>query len=101
MAQTGVGARWARATTVGWHRTLARLGRRCGQHGLRIQHLLDSIVDEFAENEDLPNTTNPDDWARISGKKGERIVYIRTLVTGKSSSASRAIDTESNLGQYL
>ncbi len=72
-----------------------------GQKGLRIQHLLDSIVDEFAENEDLPNTTNPDDWARISGKKGERIVYIRTLVTGKSSSASRAIDTESNLGQYL
>lgn len=47
-----------------------------GQRGLRIQHLLDSIVDEFAENEDLPNTTNPDDWARISGKKGERIVYI-------------------------
>jgi proteasome-associated ATPase len=72
-----------------------------GQRGLRISHLLDSIVDEFAENEDLPNTTNPDDWARISGKKGERIVYIRTLVTGKSSSASRAIDTESNLGQYL
>ena len=72
-----------------------------GQPGLRIQHLLDSIVDEFAENEDLPNTTNPDDWARISGKKGERIVYIRTLVTGKSSSASRAIDTECNLGQYL
>lgn len=72
-----------------------------GQPGLRIQHLLDSIVDEFAENEDLPNTTNPDDWARISGKKGERIVYIRTLVTGKSSSASRAIDTESSLGQYL
>ena len=72
-----------------------------GSKGLRIQHLLDSIVDEFAENEDLPTTTNPDDWARISGKKGERIVYIRTLVTGKSSSASRAIDTESNLGQYL
>jgi len=72
-----------------------------GAPGLRIQHLLDSIVDEFAENEDLPNTTNPDDWARISGKKGERIVYIRTLVTGKNASASRAIDTESNLGQYL
>src|SRR3981189_2447661 len=71
------------------------------QPGLRVQHLLDAIVDEFAENEDLPNTTNPDDWARTSGKKGERIVYIRTLVTGKSSSASRAIDTESNLGQYL
>jgi proteasome-associated ATPase len=72
-----------------------------GQHGLRIQHLLDSIVDEFSENEDLPNTTNPDDWARISGKKGERIVYIRTLVSGKTSSTNRAIDTESNLGQYL
>ena len=66
-----------------------------------IEALLAACVDEFKENEDLPNTTNPDDWARISGKKGERIVYIRTLVTGKSSSASRAIDTESNLGQYL
>ena len=59
------------------------------------------IVMKFAENEDLPNTTNPDDWARISGKKGERIVYIRTLVTGKNASASRAIDTEANTGQYL
>jgi proteasome-associated ATPase len=72
-----------------------------GARGLRVQHLLDSIVDEFAENEDLPNTTNPDDWARISGKKGERIVYIRTLVTGKNASSSRAIDTETNTGQYL
>ena len=41
-----------------------------GSQGLRVSHLLDAIVDEFAENEDLPNTTNPDDWARISGKKG-------------------------------
>ncbi len=72
-----------------------------GRGGLRIGHFLDSILDEFAENEDLPNTTNPDDWARISGKKGERIVYIRTLVTGKNNGASRAIDTESNTGQYL
>ncbi|PTR27557.1 proteasome-associated ATPase [Rhodococcus sp. OK519] len=72
-----------------------------GSPGLRVQHVFDSIVDEFSENEDLPNTTNPDDWARISGKKGERIVYIRTLVTGKNASASRAIDTESNTGQYL
>jgi proteasome-associated ATPase len=71
------------------------------QRGLRVQHLLDAIVDEFAENEDLPNTTNPDDWARISGKKGERIVYIRTLVTGKSQESGRAIDTASNTGQYL
>lgn len=72
-----------------------------GQPGLRVQHLLDAIVDEFAENEDLPNTTNPDDWARISGKKGERIVYIRTLVTGKNDATGRAIDTASNTGQYL
>ncbi len=69
--------------------------------GVRISHLQDAIVDEFAENEDLPNTTNPDDWARISGKKGERIVYIRTLVSGKQSEGSRAIDTASNTGQYL
>jgi proteasome-associated ATPase len=72
-----------------------------GQPGLRVQHLLDAIVDEFAENEDLPNTTNPDDWARISGKKGERIVYIRTLVTGKNQESGRAIDTATNTGQYL
>ena len=71
------------------------------QRGLRVQHLLDAIVDEFAENEDLPNTTNPDDWARISGKKGERIVYIRTLVTGKNQESGRAIDTATNTGQYL
>jgi proteasome-associated ATPase len=70
--------------------------------GLRLQHLLDACVDEFRENEDLPNTTNPDDWARISGKKGERIVYIRTLVSGgKGSEAGRSIDTVSNTGQYL
>jgi proteasome-associated ATPase len=72
-----------------------------GINGLRVAQLLDAISDEFAENEDLPNTTNPDDWARISGKKGERIVYIRTLVSGKQSEGSRAIDTASNTGQYL
>jgi proteasome-associated ATPase len=73
-----------------------------GQKGLRLQHLLAACVDEFRENEDLPNTTNPDDWARISGKKGERIVYIRTLVSGgKGSDAGRSIDTIGNTGQYL
>jgi proteasome-associated ATPase len=72
------------------------------QRGLRLQHLLAACVDEFRENEDLPNTTNPDDWARISGKKGERIVYIRTLVSGaKGSDAGRSIDTIGNTGQYL
>ena len=73
-----------------------------GQKGLRVAHLLTACVDEFKENEDLPNTTNPDDWARISGKKGERIVYIRTLVSGKQGTeAGRAIDTVANTGQYL
>ncbi len=72
-----------------------------GAMGLRVSHLQDAIMDEFAENEDLPNTTNPDDWARISGKKGERIVYIRTLVSGKQSEGSRAIDTTPSTGQYL
>ncbi|HEX4253773.1 MAG TPA: proteasome ATPase [Streptosporangiaceae bacterium] len=72
------------------------------QKGLRVAHLLSACVDEFSENEDLPNTTNPDDWARISGKKGERIVYIRTLVSGKQGSeAGRSIDTVANTGQYL
>ncbi|MBO2465630.1 proteasome ATPase [Actinomadura violacea] len=73
-----------------------------GQKGLRVNHLLAACVDEFSENEDLPNTTNPDDWARISGKKGERIVYIRTLVSGtKGAEAGRSIDTVANTGQYL
>ena len=73
-----------------------------GQKGLRIQHLLAACVDEFKENEDLPNTTNPDDWARISGKKGERIVFIRTLIQGKQgTTAGRSIDTVANTGQYL
>jgi proteasome-associated ATPase len=73
-----------------------------GQKGIRISHLLAACVDEFKENEDLPNTTNPDDWARISGKKGERIVYIRTLIQGKQGTeAGRSIDTVANTGQYL
>lgn len=73
-----------------------------GQKGIRVQHLLSACVDEFRENEDLPNTTNPDDWARISGKKGERIVFIRTLVQGKQGTeAGRVIDTVANTGQYL
>ncbi len=72
------------------------------QKGIRIAHLLAACVDEFSENEDLPNTTNPDDWARISGKKGERIVYIRTLVSGKhGTEAGRSIDTVAHTGQYL
>jgi proteasome-associated ATPase len=73
-----------------------------GQYGIRLEHLLDACVDEFKENEDLPNTTNPDDWARISGKKGERIVFIRTLIQGKQGpQPGRSIDTVANTGQYL
>jgi proteasome-associated ATPase len=73
-----------------------------GQRGIRIEHLLAACVDEFKENEDLPNTTNPDDWARISGKKGERITYIRTIIQGKhGTEPGRRIDTVDGTGQYL
>jgi proteasome-associated ATPase len=62
--------------------------------------LIDSIHQEYHENEDLPNTTNPDDWARISGKKGERIVYVRTLVSEQKKSEARSIE-QVQTGQYL
>ncbi len=72
-----------------------------GQKGLRLQHLMTACVDEFKENEDLPNTTNPDDWARISGKKGERIVYIRTLVgDATGTQPGRAVE-QGTPGHYL
>jgi proteasome-associated ATPase len=73
-----------------------------GQKGLTTDDLLHAIRDEFRENEDLPNTTNPDDWARISGKKGERIVYVRTLISSGDDAAhpGRAIENL-NPGQYL
>ncbi|MBW3663040.1 MAG: proteasome ATPase [Actinobacteria bacterium] len=70
-----------------------------GEKGLSTTDLISAIRDEFRENEDLPNTTNPDDWARISGKKGERIVYVRTLVSGDEE-PGRAIESV-NAGQYL
>jgi len=70
-----------------------------GVKGLTTADLRRAIRDEFRENEDLPNTTNPDDWARISGKKGERIVYIRTLISGDEE-PGRAIESV-NPGQYL
>ncbi|MCY7396269.1 MAG: proteasome ATPase [Nocardioides sp.] len=73
-----------------------------GQRGIRVEHLMSACFDEFKENEDLPNTTNPDDWARISGKKGERIVFIRTLIQSKQGTQpGRSIDTVANTGQYL
>ncbi|MCL3861892.1 proteasome ATPase [Actinotalea sp. K2] len=73
-----------------------------GHRGIRVEHLLAACVEEFKENEDLPNTTNPDDWARISGKKGERIVFIRTIVQGKRGTGTgRTIETVTPTGQYL
>jgi proteasome-associated ATPase len=69
-----------------------------GPRGVRTDDLIEAIKQEFREHEDLPNTTNPDDWARISGKKGERIVYVRTLIEGDGDQRSiEAITT----GQYL
>ena len=69
-----------------------------GPNGLQISDLLAAIKQEFTEHEDLPNTTNPDDWAKISGKKGERIVYVRTLIEGEADGKSiEAVTT----GQYL
>ncbi|CAN5784981.1 proteasome ATPase [soil metagenome] len=70
-----------------------------GEGGIRTADLIESIHQEYHENEDLPNTTNPDDWARISGKKGERIVFVRTLVS-EQKVESRSIE-QIQTGQYL
>ncbi len=74
-----------------------------GARGVRVQDLIDSIHQEYKEHEDLPNTTNPDDWAKISGKKGERIVYVRTLVHDAADddpTGGRSIEAVAT-GQYL
>jgi proteasome-associated ATPase len=72
-----------------------------GERGICTDDLLDSIKQEFREHEDLPNTTNPDDWAKISGKKGERIVYVRTIVNeGDRDKGGRQIERVTT-GQYL
>jgi proteasome-associated ATPase len=86
-----------RAKKLAVKREIAQEGR-----GIRLSDLSASIRQEYKENEDLPNTTNPDDWARISGKKGERIVFIRTLVNQPSAEprGGRSID-HVGTGQYL
>ena len=74
-----------------------------GSYGIRLDDLLGSIRQEYREHEDLPNTTNPDDWAKISGKKGERIIFIRTLLSSEddfSGEGGRAIERVQT-GQYL
>ncbi|MHB1599649.1 MAG: proteasome ATPase [Acidimicrobiales bacterium] len=85
-----------RAKKLAIKRRLAGEGR-----GIRLDDMIESIKQEYKENEDLPNTTNPDDWAKISGKKGERIVYVRTIVDhGDESRSGRAIERVGT-GQYL
>ena len=85
-----------RAKKLAIKREIAREGR-----GIRTSDLVASIRQEYKENEDLPNTTNPDDWARISGKKGERIVYVRTLMSEeRDGRGGRAIERVGT-GQYL
>jgi proteasome-associated ATPase len=64
--------------------------------------LISACLEEFRENEDLPNSTNPDDWARISGKKGERIVFLRTLIqSNNGSEQGRSIETIGSANQFL
>src|SRR3989441_3246738 len=70
------------------------------EKGLSTDDLLAAVREEFKENEDLPNTTHPDDWARIAGKKGERVVYVKSLV-GQSSAPQRNVEKVVNTGQYL
>jgi proteasome-associated ATPase len=71
-----------------------------GDKGITVDDLLAAVREEFKENEDLPNTTNPDDWAKIAGKKGERIVYVKPLM-GETKDKQRAVERVINTGQYL
>jgi proteasome-associated ATPase len=70
------------------------------EKGITVDDLLHAVREEFKENEDLPNTTNPDDWAKIAGKKGERIVYVKPLM-GETKDKQRAVERIINTGQYL
>jgi proteasome-associated ATPase len=72
-----------------------------GERGITVDDMSESVREEFKENEDLPNTTNPDDWARISGRKGERIINVRTLITGVERREQTIENVSSGQGQYL
>ncbi len=72
-----------------------------GPKGIRTDDLIASVHQEFKEHEDLPNTTNPDDWAKISGKKGERIVYVRTLIRKTEDTVGGRAIERVGTGQYL
>src|SRR5256714_8292700 len=71
-----------------------------GEKGINTDDLITAVREEFKENEDLPNTTNPDDWAKIAGKKGERIVYVKPLM-GETKEKQRSVERVVNTGQYL
>src|SRR6266446_1851678 len=71
-----------------------------GEKGIKVDDLLNAVREEFKENEDLPNTTNPDDWAKIAGRKGERIVYVKPL-TGEPKQKRQDIERVVATGQYL
>ncbi len=73
---------------------------RGGLKGITAEDLITAVREEFKENEDLPNTTNPDDWAKIAGKKGERIVYVKPLM-GEAKEKQRSVEKVVNTGQYL
>jgi proteasome-associated ATPase len=70
------------------------------EKGIKVDDLINAVREEFKENEDLPNTTNPDDWAKIAGKKGERIVYVKPLM-GETKEKKRDVERVINTGQYL
>ena len=71
-----------------------------GPKGVATDDMILAVREEFKENEDLPNTTNPDDWAKIAGKKGERIVYVKPLM-GETKEKQRSVEKIVNTGQYL
>ena len=73
---------------------------KTSEKGINLDDILNAVREEFKENEDLPNTTNPDDWAKIAGKKGERIVYVKPLM-GEAKEKQRAVERVINTGQYL
>ena len=86
-----------RAKKLAIKRLLAGDGR-----GIRLDDMIESTKQEYKDNEDLPNTTNPDDWAKISGKKGERIIFIRTLINREETDVKGGRSIQHvGTGQYL
>ena len=93
---------WHSRDLVSWEPLGPALKRYIGsgEKGIMLDDLLTAVREEFKENEDLPNTTNPDDWAKIAGKKGERIVYVKPLI-GETKEKQRSVERVVNTGQYL